>query len=43
MAILGHDNIAYVELYTCEAEQKRLAQAGIAKLANHQPDWLTDL
>ena len=34
MAILGHDNIAYAELYTREAEQKSLAQSGMDKLAN---------
>jgi len=34
MAILGHDNIAYAELYTREAEQKNLAQSGMDKLAN---------
>jgi len=36
MAILGHDDIAHAELYTREAEQKKLARAGIRKLANRR-------
>jgi len=32
MAILGHDDIAHAELYTREAEQKRLAMDGMNKL-----------
>jgi site-specific recombinase XerC len=32
MAILGHDDIAHAELYTREAEQKRLATDGMSKL-----------
>lgn len=32
MAILGHDDIAHAELYTREAEQKRLAADGMKKL-----------
>jgi hypothetical protein len=36
MAILGHDDIAHAELYTREAEQKKLASAGIGKLANRR-------
>jgi chorismate-pyruvate lyase len=33
MSILGHDSIAHAELYTREAEQKKLASAGMQKLA----------
>ena len=33
MAILGHDDIAHAELYSREAEQKRLASEGMRKLA----------
>lgn len=36
MAILGHDDIAHAELYSREAEQKRLASEGIRKLAQRQ-------
>ena len=32
MAILGHDDIAHAELYSCEAEQRRLASEGTRKL-----------
>jgi integrase len=32
MDILGHDAIAHAELYSREAEQRRLARAGMAKL-----------
>ena len=32
MAILGHDDIAHAELYTREAEQRKLASDGMAKL-----------
>jgi integrase len=32
MAILGHDDIAHAELYSREAEQKRLASEGMRKL-----------
>ena len=34
MAVLGHDDIAHAELYSREAEQRRLASAGMAKLAS---------
>jgi len=33
MAILGHDDIAHAELYTREAEQRRLASEGMRKLS----------
>jgi integrase len=33
MAILGHDNMKHTELYTKEAEQKKLALSGMKKLA----------
>ena len=33
MAILGHSDIAHAELYTREAEQRRLAEDGMRKLA----------
>jgi integrase len=33
MSILGHDSIAHAELYTREAEQKKLASAAMQKLA----------
>jgi integrase len=33
MAVLGHDDIAHAELYTREAEQKKLARAAMHKLA----------
>ena len=33
MAILGHDDIAHAELYSREAEQRRLASEGMRKLA----------
>jgi integrase len=33
MAVLGHDDIAHAELYTREAEQKKLARAAMRKLA----------
>ncbi|MFZ0150707.1 MAG: tyrosine-type recombinase/integrase [Xanthobacteraceae bacterium] len=33
MSILGHDSIAHAELYTREAEQRKLASAGMQKLA----------
>ena len=36
MSILGHDSIAHAELYTCEAEQKKLASAGMQKLAKRR-------
>jgi integrase len=32
MSILGHDSIVHAELYTREAEQKKLASSGMAKL-----------
>jgi site-specific recombinase XerD len=32
MAILGHDDINHAELYTREAEQRRLAADGMRKL-----------
>jgi hypothetical protein len=32
MAILGHDDIAHAELYSREAEQRRLASEGMRKL-----------
>jgi len=35
MEVLGHDNIEHAELYSREAEQKRLAAAGLDKLM----DW----
>jgi integrase len=35
MAILGHDDIAHAELYSREAEQRRLASEGMRKLAKH--------
>ena len=36
MDILGHDDIAHAELYSREAEQKRLARAGMGKLFTRQ-------
>jgi integrase len=36
MSILGHDSIAHAELYTREAEQKKLASAGMQKLAKRR-------
>jgi site-specific recombinase XerD len=36
MSILGHDSIAHAELYTREAEQKKLASAGMQKLARRR-------
>jgi site-specific recombinase XerC len=35
MAILGHDDIAHAELYSREAEQRRLADEGMRKLVRH--------
>lgn len=34
MGVLGHDNIEHAELYSREAEQKKLAAAGMEKLMN---------
>jgi integrase len=36
MSILGHDSIAHAELYTREAEQRKLASAGMQKLAKRR-------
>jgi hypothetical protein len=33
MAVLGHDDIAHAELYSREAEQRRLASEAMRKLA----------
>ena len=37
MDILGHDAIAHAELYSREAEQRRLARTGMAKLPGGSP------
>jgi hypothetical protein len=36
MAILGHDDIAHAELYSREAERRRLADEGMRKLAERR-------
>ena len=36
MSILGHDSIAHAELYSREAEQKKLASAAMQKLARRR-------
>jgi site-specific recombinase XerD len=43
MSILGHDSIAHAELYTREAEQKKLASAGMQKLARRRGEPLANL
>ncbi len=40
MAVLGHDDIAHAELYTREAEQKKLARAAMHKLAKRHGERL---
>jgi site-specific recombinase XerD len=36
MSILGHDSITHAELYTREAEKKKLASAGMQKMAKRR-------
>jgi len=40
MAVLGHDDIDHAELYTREAEQKKLARAAMHKLARRHGERL---